>query len=50
MTDLLVSTLTQGLVYALISFGVYITYSILDFPIWALTARSRWARQLPPCC
>ena len=32
MTDLLVSTLTQGLVYALISFGVYITYSILDFP------------------
>ncbi|MCI9120009.1 MAG: ABC transporter permease [Oscillibacter sp.] len=30
--DLLVSTLTQGLIYALISFGVYITYSILDFP------------------
>jgi len=32
MPDLLVSTLTQGLIYALISFGVYITYSILDFP------------------
>lgn len=32
MTDLLIGTLTQGLVYALISFGVYITYSILDFP------------------
>ncbi len=32
MLDLLVSTLTQGLIYALISFGVYITYSILDFP------------------
>ena len=32
MTDLLISTLIQGLVYALISFGVYITYSILDFP------------------
>ena len=32
MTDLLTGTLTQGLVYALISFGVYITYSILDFP------------------
>lgn len=32
MTDLLVGTLTQGLIYALISFGVYITYSILDFP------------------
>ena len=32
MMDLLVSTLIQGLVYALISLGVYITYSILDFP------------------
>ncbi|MDD3346390.1 ABC transporter permease [Oscillibacter sp.] len=32
MIDLLLSTLTQGLIYALISFGVYITYSILDFP------------------
>jgi putative ABC transport system permease protein len=32
MTDLLISTLTQGLIYALISFGVYITYTILDFP------------------
>ena len=32
MLDLLISTLTQGLIYALISYGVYITYSILDFP------------------
>lgn len=32
MADLIISTLTQGLVYALISFGVYITYSVLDFP------------------
>ncbi|WP_193372947.1 ABC transporter permease [Oscillibacter ruminantium] len=32
MLDLLVSTLIQGLIYALVSFGVYITYSILDFP------------------
>ena len=32
MLDLVISTLTQGLIYALISFGVYITYSILDFP------------------
>ena len=32
MQDLIISTLTQGLIYALISFGVYITYSILDFP------------------
>ncbi len=32
MTDLIVGTLIPGLIYALISFGVYITYSILDFP------------------
>lgn len=30
--DLLVSTLTQGLIYAQLSYGVYITYKILDFP------------------
>ena len=30
--DLAVGTLTQGLIYALISFGIYITYRILDFP------------------
>lgn len=32
LLELLISTLVQGLIYALISFGVYITYSILDFP------------------
>ena len=32
MLDLIVSTLTQGFIYALMSFGVYITYSVLDFP------------------
>ena len=30
--ELLTSTLIQGLIYALISYGVYITYSSLDFP------------------
>jgi len=30
--DLIVSTITQGLIYALISYGVFITYKILDFP------------------
>ena len=30
--DLLISTLTQGLIYAQLSYGVYITYKILDFP------------------
>jgi putative ABC transport system permease protein len=32
MTELLIGTVTQGLIYALIAFGVYITYTILDFP------------------
>ena len=32
MAELLINTLTQGLIYALVSLGVYITYSILDFP------------------
>jgi len=30
--DLAVGTMTQGLIYALLSYGVYITYKILDFP------------------
>ncbi len=30
--DLAISTITQGLIYALLSYGVYITYRILDFP------------------
>lgn len=30
--DLMVGILTQGLIYALLSYGVYITYKILDFP------------------
>lgn len=32
MMDLIVATLTQGFIYALLSYGVYITYSVLDFP------------------
>ena len=30
--DLLISTVTQGLIYALLSYGILITYRILDFP------------------
>ncbi len=32
MLDLVLSTLTQGFIYAMLSFGIYITYKILDFP------------------
>lgn len=30
--DLFISTLTQGFIYGLLSYGIYITYKILDFP------------------
>ena len=62
MSDLIVSTLTQGLIYALLSYGVYITYSVLDFPDLtvdssfplgaAVTPSSCWAGWTPgsPCC
>ena len=30
--DLAVNTITQGLIYALLSYAVYITYKILDIP------------------
>ena len=32
MMELCISTLTQGFIFALLSYGVYITYKILDFP------------------
>lgn len=32
MMELCISTLTQGFIYALLSYGAYITYKILDFP------------------
>ena len=32
MLDLIISTLTQGYIYAMLSYGIYITYKILDFP------------------
>jgi len=30
--ELIANTITQGFIYALLSYGVYITYKILDFP------------------
>ena len=32
MLDLIISTLTQGFIYAMLSYGISITYKILDFP------------------
>ena len=30
--DILIGVLEQGLIYAIMALGVYITYKILDFP------------------
>ena len=35
-------TLTQGLIYAILSYGIFITYKILDFPDLTGTAAFRW--------
>ena len=32
--QIILGVLTEGLVYAILSLGVYITYKILDFPSW----------------
>ena len=32
LIDLLIGTLTQGLIYAQLAFGLYMTYKLLDFP------------------
>lgn len=32
MLELLESTITQGLIYALLTYGIFITYKLLDFP------------------
>ena len=32
MLDMIIGTVTQDLIYALLSYGIYITYKILDFP------------------
>ena len=32
MTDILIGILEQGFIYGILALGVYITYTILDFP------------------
>ena len=41
-------TLTQGLIYAILSYGIFITYKILDFP--DLTVAFLWGQPSLPCC
>ena len=32
MSEIVISTLEQGLIFAIVAIGIYITYKILDFP------------------
>lgn len=41
--NILLDILNEGLMYALLAMGMYITYSILDFPDLSVTAHFRWA-------
>ena len=43
---LLISVLEQGMIYAIMALGIYITYKILDFPDLTVTAVSRWEQPL----
>ena len=40
MTDILIGILEQGFIYGILALGVYITYTILDFP--DLSVLSQW--------
>ena len=42
MLDLIISTLTQGFIYAMLSYGIYITYKILDFPDLTVDGSFPW--------
>ena len=39
---LLISVLEQGLIYAIMALGIYITYKILDFPDLTVDGASLW--------
>ena len=46
--ELAESTITQGFIYALLTYGIYITYKLLDFPDLSVEAASRWELPLRP--
>ena len=45
--SIILGVLNEGLIYALMALGVYITYTILDFPA-AFLPESTWRLQPPP--
>ncbi len=42
MITTIIGVLEEGLVYAIMALGVYITYSILDFPTFLLIQPFPW--------
>lgn len=47
MTTIILGIFEEGLVYAIMALGVYITYRILDFRICLWTEPSLWELLLP---
>lgn len=47
MTTIILGIFEEGLVYAIMALGVYITYRILDFRICRWTEPSLWELLLP---
>lgn len=50
MIDLILSIFEQGLIYAIMALGVYITYKILDFPDLTVDGSFLWVPQYLQCC
>ncbi len=42
--NLIVTILEQGLIYGILSLGLYITYKILDFPDLTVDGSFHWGR------
>lgn len=42
--SIILGVLNEGLIYALMALGVYITYTILTFRICRWTVHSQWER------
>ena len=47
MTTIILGIFEEGLVYAIMALGVYITYRILDFPDLSVDGPSLWEPPLP---
>ena len=47
MLDLMVGTITTGLLWSLLAVGVFITFRVLDVADLTVKVRSQWGRLFP---